>query len=480
MALTLRNLQKILSRSARGARVAIGSSDRDVIAGIVNLIDDEARFAAATINDGVAVNPCDCEVCRRGKNRVDIRSQIDAWTREHGPNTDLETLLREKLQEKTEQQQEENEQGEDGNGEQPEDGQPQPSQQGSGKEQDESEQGQPNSRAQQTGSAPGKPADSEQNVPAPPQVSPERQKLEQAKTEVAEALKEARKKPGDRKAEDAVSAAKKSLRKARKKASFNRAAMVSSPSLSARKSVASTHGRLQRVPQKLRSQMADLINRLVSQAGTTGEQLGHIPVLSANKLVRRMLVKRPLRNAFKEDSVSGRPVTLFLPDVSPSCAAQAQHACDLANAAGYAGVKGSDVLVLPHFNGLVNSDENLIPWFNGKPVATNPAEIKQIFADVCGGRSKFKVRVAVFIGDHDAVDQYGSIAALKTVRRVVWLHNFRDSWSQKDAQPVDVSSAGYLCPDWPPEVLDKLSMMSHCVTMSSMLSGFNKALKQHA
>jgi hypothetical protein len=217
--------------------------------------------------------------------------------------------------------------------------------------------------------------------------------------------------------------------------------------------------------------MAELINRLVEQGGTVGETTGPVPVLSAAKLVKRMVVRRPLPNALKEDTIAGRPVVLFLPDISPSCAEQAQPACDLANAAGYAGVSGSDVLVLPHFNGGVDSSEEYIPWFNGRPVATNPREVEKLFKDVCGGLSRYRVRVVVMLGDHDAVDRYGSIAELRSVTRVLWLHNA----STRSAQPEP--AAGRLLPRWSPAATEKLSMVAGCVDQSRMLRGFNMALK---
>lgn len=466
MSFTLRQLQKTLSHSRRrrGERVTSTSGQNaELLAQAARVAAGKKRFRKAFIRDGVAVNSCDCPDCAAAGRIADIQSKVDSWVSKYGPDADLSEVIAAETQ-----------QNQPGSGEgDGQSGQPQQTGgQNDGEGQGEPQQGQSEGNAQPTGSAPNQPA----KPTAQPGPTPEQQALQKAKAALDAAVQAARQQPNNALAKSALAQARQTLKSARKKASFHRAAMSSSPSLSARKRLATSHGRLRRVPQNLRSQMAELINRLVSQAGTSGSQLGTVPVLSANKLVKRMLVKRPLPNALKEDSVSGRPVTLFLPDVSPSCEAQAQIACDLANAAGYAGLTGSDVLVLPHANGVVEANEDYFPWLNGKPVTTNVAEIPQIFDDVCGGRSKFKVRVAVFIGDHDAVDHYGSVAALKTVLRVVWLHNYRDSSSWDSATPV--SAGSFLRPGWPSETDRKLSMMAGCTSMSSMLSGFDKAVKQ--
>lgn len=475
MSFTLRQLQKTLSKSRRDpASRATPTSGivAELIGQAARIATGNERFRRAFIRNGVAINACDCERCGGGKRNADIQSKIDSWANQYGSNAELSDVISAEMQKMSQQP---------GNGggsnggpgtPKPQDGNGSGSGQGEGTPNDEQSDG----NAQSTGSAPNQPATSSTQEPARPAQTPEQQLLQQVKKAHAEALRAARRQPQNTAARDALAKAKQLLKTARKKASFNQAAMASSPSISARKHLTSAHGRLRRVPQKLRSQMAELINRLVSQAGTTGSQLGPIPVLSARKIVNRMLVQRPLQNALKEDSVSGRPVTLFLPDVSPSCEKQAQIACDLANAAGHAGLTGSDVLVLPHANGTVDRSEEYFPWLNGKPITTNVAEIPQIFDDVCAGRSKFKVRVAVFIGDHDAVDHYQSVAALKTVLRVVWLHNYFDSSSRSGVTPVNAGS--FLRPGWSSETDRKLSMMAGCISTDSMLSGFDKAVKQ--
>lgn len=477
MSFTLRQLQKTLSHSKRqrGSRMTPMSGDNaELIGQAAKLATGKERFRRAFIRDGVAVNSCDCPRCAGVGRNADIQSKIDSWTSKYGPNAELRDVIAAEMQKTS------NQSGSGGDGDSGTPAQPHPPQQGG--HGSDGGHGEPNSEqpdngnAQPTGSAPNQPARDSAQAPAQPAATPEQQALQQAREAVAAAMRAARQQPKSATAQSALAQSRKLLKTARKRASFNHAAMSSSPSLSARKHLTSAHGRLRRVPQKLRSQMAELINRLVSQAGTTGSQLGPIPVLSARKLVNRMLVQRPLQNALKEDSVSGRPVTLFLPDVSPSCEAQAQIACDLANAASYAGLTGSDVLVLPHANGQVDRSEEYFPWLNGKPVTTDVAEIPQIFDDVCSGRSRFTVRVAVFIGDHDAVDHYGSVAALKTVLRVVWLHNYRDSSWRDCVTPVNTGS--FLRPEWHSDAARKLSMMAGCISMDSMLRGFDKAVKQ--
>lgn len=467
MSLTLRELQKMFSRSLRQPDARVVTSEAELLGNVVQFVTGKNRFRRAFVRGGAVVNACDCSRCSAAGRFADIRSRIDSWTGKYGPNADLRDVLAAEMSQQP--------QGGEGGGKQPDDAENgQSDSQGGGGEGDSPQDMQESGNAQSTGSAPNQPAN--QTTQNSASQTPEQQALKQAKSLLAAANKAARQQPQNSAAKAAVAQAKKLLKTARKQASFNEAAMTSSPSLSARKHLTSAHGRLRRVPQKLRSQMADLINRLVSRSGTTGSQLGPIPVLSARKLVNRMLVQRPLQNALKEDSVSGRPVTLFLPDVSPSCEAQAQIACDLANAASYAGLTGSDVLVLPHSNGHVDRSEEYFPWLNGKPVTTDVNEIPQIFDDVCGGRSRFTVRVAVFIGDHDAVDRYGSVAALKTVLRAVWLHNYRDSSWRDSVTPVDAGS--FLRPEWHSDADRKLSMMAGCISMTSMLSGFDKAVKQ--
>lgn len=463
MSLTLRQLQKLFSAVERDPNSYRGDEVDGMLGQLAQFVSGDDRWRRAVVGrDGDLVNKCRCSECKQaGTTLPNVRSHVDRWAREYGPNTDLmEVLVTEKKKQQG-QQPEDSEQGEQTQQDQ--------GQQGQGQE------GQTSNQTQTTGPASGEgdpaPRPTAQQPAETPKHVRQQQALEAAKSELKAALDAAAKKgkkPGD---DVAVKVAKSKLGQARKNLSFDKKAQAAGVSLTARKQVSRGLGRLQHVSQKLRNQMAELINRLVEQGGTVGENFGPVPVLSASKLVKRMVVRRPLPNALKEDTVSGRPVVLFLPDISPSCAEQAQPACDIANAAGYAGVSGSDVLVLPHYNGGVDSDEEYIPWFNGRPASTSHREAERLFNDVCSGQSCYRVRVVVMLGDHDAVDRYEEIALLRSVTRVLWLHN--DSTSSGRPEPAVAS----LLPGWRPEAMAKLSMVAGCVDQSRMLRGFDMALK---
>lgn len=476
---TLRQIQKILSLSSKSA----GVDFKHNLSALANFAAGHDRFRHTKVLNGEIVNRCSCDNCVTAGRAINVRSLVDSLVSKYGPHTDLATALSEEAARQQQQQQPPQQGNQQSGSGQSDKGQPEPqnnagssssSQQPASDSQSSPQPGQ----VRPTGSAPSpaQPVSAAQQAAALAKAETDRQKqaFQHAKREMERLAAAARKHGGGFKS--AYRDAKRQFRLARRKASHNAARVMAGPSLSARKHLSTAHGRLRRVPQNLRNQMAELINRLVSQSGTVGAQFGPIPVLSARKVVSRMLVKRPLQNALKEDSVSGRPVTLFLPDISPSCEQQAQISCDLANAAGYAGTTGSDVLVFPHFNGEVKAEEPYFPWMNGKPITTNVKEIPNLFHDVCAGRSRFKVRVVVCIGDHDAVDQYGSIAALKTVLRIVWLHNWADSGQRGRVEPVLAGSV--LSPGWSPDSMDKLSMVRGCVSLGSMLRGFDVALQQ--
>lgn len=200
-------------------------------------------------------------------------------------------------------------------------------------------------------------------------------------------------------------------------------AMSAKPSMQSRRKMAGARAKLHAVPPRLRAEVAELINRLVMR-GPAGGAPTPIPRYDKSKLVKRLLARRPLPNALQEDVIAGRPVTLLLPDISPSCARQAQTACDLANAAGYAGVPGSDVLIFPHSNGCVDGDDpSFLPWFNGRPLTVVSAEVPELFNAATEGTGVWRIEAVLAIGDHDAYRMYAAIADLPQVRRLVWLHN---------------------------------------------------------
>lgn len=473
MSLTLRQLQKMFSAAERGDDVD-NPYERE-LGRLGEFLTGNNRWRRASAGrDGSLQNNCTCAECRQaGKSLAGVRNIVDRWVREHGPRANLLEVIEDEKAAKQPQQGQGQGQGQSQKREQSAEGNGQSGQRGG------QGNGQPSgNQTQTTGPASDSAGDDSPSTnpalppkPALPEqtVNPNVAALEAAK----KALQETLQSKGKNAAEKAnqIRAAKKKMRMARRAVSFNATTEASGVSLLARRQVSRGLGRLGNVPQRLRARMADLINRLVEQGGTAGESFGPVPVLSATKLVKRMVVRRPLPNALKEDSIAGRPVTLFLPDISPSCAAQAQPACDLANAAGYAGVPGSDVLVLPHFNGGVDSGEEYIPWFNGKPAATNVTDARKLFEDVCTGQSCYRVKVVVFLGDHDAVERYGDIAQLKSVTRAVWLHNYSDR-----GMVAPVPAPAGLLPDWRPEAMAKLSMVSGCVDQPRMLKGFEIAL----
>lgn len=487
MSLTLRQVQKMFSASCKGGVNSIvrvpRQADRHTLGALAQHLGHE-RFTQAVVKSGFLHNPCDCSSCTGyGRECHTARPAVDRWVRKYGPNADLRQVLDAETSEKKQQQ------AGRGSGQESGQQQPQSNQQSQAQQagqqsggQGQSEAGNNAEQAQTTGPAPephpatapfSEPPRVQQPTPADKAKAKQlaaRDKIAAAKRALAAMRKNRRSATRAQ-----VYSAKRQLREARKQASFNKVAMASAPSLEARRQVAKANGRLRRVQPAIRSKMADLINRLVMRGGTAGDSPSPTPLLSAQKVVKRFLVRRPLSNAFKEDTITGRPVTVFLPDVSPSCEHQAQIACDLANAAGFAGVSGSDVLVFPHSNGCVEADASYVPWFNGKPMLTEIGQITSLFNAICAGNSRFRVRVAVLLGDHDAVDRYGEIAALRSVLRVIWLHNYGDPDGRSGLPPVMAEKT--LLPAWSPEAMKKLTMVSGCGGQKTMLQGFELALR---
>jgi hypothetical protein len=474
---TLRQMQRLFSAAAR-KNTALAGEGLDALDAFLSGRDwqpgDAVRFScAAAWPDGTIAERCPCRDCRNRGVVEGARRWVDRLVRTFGPNADLEDLLRQRQKSNQRQQQQRRREPGSGQPSQGQSSQDQPSQ--DQPSQDQPSQGQPDSaetdaaedaarEAAEQAAAAKKAADDAAAKAAAEETAEKRRRL---RDQAAAAKAEAKTVKSSR----SRRRAKSKLRHARRALSHDAKKEATGVSLRARKQVSRGLARLNNVPTPLKTQMANLISRLVAQGGTAGERLGPVPVLSATKLVKRLVVRRPLPNALKEDIVTGRPVILFLPDISPSCAKQAQPACDLANAAGYAGVRGSDVLVLPHFNGMVDSDEEYIPWFNGRPAAKTSADARSLFAEVCGGRSKFVIRVAVFVGDHDAVEQYLSTASIPSITRVLWLHND----ATKSGRPEPAPSS--IVPQWPADVLRKLSMVSGCCDLKTMLQGFDAALK---
>ena len=468
MSLTLRKLQRMLSKSAKTIRDVKFTDPREraeFAAFIKGKYAEE--FTHPVLRQTNVREECPCGNC--GPRTVNnITALIDRLTKRHGHRATLSQLL--EPRNKFGQQQA-------GGGKSKGEPQEEPQQAPSG--------GFDPPPARDTAAEPPQP---EKWEPTPPEAETpkpktERENLSDEEKDLREQLAQLEKQKADAKARGGLKASaidlaikktRKQLKDARKKASkiSGVAGIENGPSLEARRRAAGTHGRLRVVPPQLRNKTAELINRLVHESGAAGDRLTPIPILSARKVVKRMLVRRPLGNAFKEDSNAGRPVTLFLPDVSPSCARQAQAACDVANAAGYAGVSGSDVLVFPHSNGEV--EEDYVPWFNGRPNLANLTKTIAMFSEITSGRSRYNIRVVVAIGDHDAVGLYQEIAALKKVVRVVWLHNMPAGHRRPTVVPSDANN---LYGDgWTDETRNKVTMIYGCVDQAAILGGLELAL----
>lgn len=455
--ITLRQFQKLFSAAARQkAGFHFETQEQSAVLGdVLSTLRGTTPAVAGAVNyrgDLVDMGECTCHECQRELSVKKLRPRIDSWARKYGPDADIMDVLAQEPTGTPESGESRREDGAEKHGNDPNSA-------GDG-------EGEGDAQNDANSDSPGSPADDK-----PPAQSPQQQKLAAARQALQAAAASLAENPQSAQAQRALQAANQQMKQTRAEASYDSSGEAAGISLVARKNVSRGVARLRNVPPPLRQKMAELINRLVAQGGVTGETLGPIPVLSAKKLVKRMVVRRPLANALKEDIVTGRPVTLFLPDISESCAEQAQPACDLANAAGYAGLPGSDVLVMPHYNGNVKSRINFVQWFNGKPAATKIDDAVALYKQVCRGESRFKVRVAVFVGDHDAVDQYGDVAELPTVTRVIWLHPYYLPKGLIAPAPAK------LLPKWAPDAMAKLSMIAGCIDKPSMLAGFDMALR---
>lgn len=471
---TLRHLQRYISSAART------NLDRY----FRSLPPDTRREANAFLGtmfgpgtEGVRILPAGSLVTydAGGNKRVyhDFRSRVDKLVRQHGPNRTLSSFLPPPPKPP--------EQPSSGNENQRSSGQQQARPQ-SGQNSGESpspQSGQPQSGSPQAGKPNPQPEAEEPWVPTPPAPPPPPKPLSEAEkqAQTLESLRQQLEDIRQQKKESAGEMAKQieKMKKAEIKAARKRQSRIAckhgketGPSIQARQRAAGTCGRLRKVSPKLRARVADLINQLVDIKGSAGDSLITIPVLSARKVVKRLVVRRPLGNAFKEDSNAGRPVTLFLPDVSPSCSRQAQIACDISNAAGYAGVSGSDVIVFPHSNGAVESE--YVPWFNGQPKMVSRKEVSTLFHDLTLGQTPYEIRAVVAVGDHDAYNLYRSIAARVGVKRFVWLHNLP---SRTGPTVVPPTLHGH---EWPSTALDKTTMVVGCRDEESILRGLELSL----
>ena len=477
MGLTLRQLQRMLSASVKNPDTLLGAGTHGLT--MLAQLWGGATFSHAGVKNGCVVNACACQNCRRNPADpvTNVQNFADSLCRQYGPNASLSGVLSKMMRQRRQ-----------GSG-----------QGGSGESDDEQSDDEQSDDEQSDGSESGsQPSQNDPRAEEKAREAADAWRDEEARQQRLEELnRRAAAADRDRRAAEAKAAAaklaaakqavksakagkqslsfaKRALKSARRIAAMTTMGAAGGPSLQARREIAQANGRLRRVPSKLRARMAELINRLVGSSGAAGGVASPIPVYDSRKLVKRMLVKRPLPNALKEDVVTGRPVTLFLPDISPSCAAQAQDACDVANAAGYAGVSGSDVLVLPHSNGCVREyEDSYVPWFNGKPVDLRQAEWERLFTQIVEGRSKYRIRVVVAVGDHDAAEMYEQLAALKSVMRLVWLHN--DAVEGNRGPHVCRQPTEYL--GWSQDLIRKTTLVWGCDKQSQMIRGLDLALK---
>lgn len=472
MAATLRQLQRWLHASRASPRGSFGEANAEDIGQFAGwLRGDSTSFAVC--RNGQLASTCDCENCNSDGPYVDARVSrlVDSLAKKHGAGTTLAALTQQAPPEGFKNPNGDKAEGDGEDGEDGEGGENAGQGDGDGQESDDESDGE---------SGDGQPSSQPQRE-TPEQASRRygREVAEERKKKLEDIQQQLKNQPANasrEQQEDLMRRARQAkgrLKSARAMASKGKG---DGPSLQARKRISGTHGRLQKVSPALRAEMATLINMLVGQGRAAGGQMGPIPVLSPRKLVSRMLVQRPLANALKEDVVTGRPVTLFLPDVSPSCALQAQAACDVANAAGYSGVSGSDVLVFPHSNGLVDEyADEYVPWFNGKPATTDRKEIKRLFNEVTTGKGKWRVRAVVIIGDHDGEYLYRQLAEFKRIARLIWLHN--ESRASKRGELKLADNGDNRLYAWQPKSLQKLSMVYGCVTQPHMVKGLKMALQ---
>ena len=459
MAVTLRQMQRWLHASKQNPTSEFAGDSVEEVGQFAGWLRGDST-SHGVIKNGTITSGCDCEHCSQTP-LVDARvsSLVDSLAKKHGANTLLSFLYAESPPEGFK-----NPDGDEGEEKSGSPEQPGQSGQGDG-------EGSDNNEPPDESEAGSRPSQQES-----PQQAAQRRRdqegLQAAKAALQKLQEEVKARPDSTLLKKQIKSGKKALKNARRAASFGTG---SGPSLETRKQIAGAHGRLQKVSPALRAEMAALINLLVGQGKAAGGQMGPTPVLSAKKLVTRMLARRPLANALKEDIVTGRPVTLFLPDISPSCAAQAQAACDVANAAGYSGVAGSDVLVFPHSNGCVDEyADEYVPWFNGKPYTTDRPTIARLFDEVTTGKGKWRVRAVVIIGDHDGASLYSQIADLKRIARMIWLHNEQCSSSRQ----IELAEKGdHRLYGWQPKSEDKVSMVYGCVTQPHMVKGLKMALQ---
>lgn len=473
---TFRQMQRWLHRSEKATRpvhttMRDGQELHKLVSFLSGQYSPKKEYVTSTyFSHGLATNGCDCEDCMSHYDGLlggeQLKKLLDAMARKFGPDKDVGQFFQELEQQ---QRQEQQEQSDDDSDESSEDDDADSAveaaiAQAAANRAAAKEAAKPTTAPPTPGQAAQKEADAQADARAEraqeaenlrKQIAAMQQQMQARGNESFDAQ--------DQNARDArtISRLRQRLKIARKVQSVN---LKSSPSLHARRGVSRGLGRLRKVDAKTRAKMADLINRILGK-GLAGGQLTPIPVTDPRRLVKRMLSRRPLSNSYKEDSNSGRPAILFLPDISPSCAAQAQVACDIANAAGYAGVSGADVLVMPHFNGDIDSScEEYMPWMNGRPLTLFRKEQEALFSDATQGR-RFNVRAVVIIADHDGEWLYKQLVELPKIQQVIWLHNY-------SARQPEIARNQFL---WPNANTPKMTAVVGCTDAPTIMRGLELA-----
>lgn len=474
--LTFRQMQRMLHLSKGGNYYPPEKHQQEMVqlarflSGLNPMVNDGPRDLH--ISQGHITTACDCSDCRNAVRDLvggdKLKKLVDAMARKFGPSRSIQSFLNELLG-RPEQMQS------GGEGE-PGDNQGEASdpalekmlaQMAAAQAADQmASEGEPRSaKTDQQQSKENLDAAARQQDRRNQSVEEAKAKLEELQKKLQEATKSGEHPVVTNPLERRISQQRKDLKSRRKAASGTK--MGSQPSLTARKGVSRGLGRLRRVDVKTRQRMALLINRILGM-GKAGDQLTPIPVTDHRRLVKKMLSRRPLTNAFKEDSDSGRPAILFLPDISPSCAAQAQPACDIANAAGYAGVPGADVLVMPHFNGDIDSScEEYMPWCNGRPMTLRREEQSKLFTEATSG-DRFNIRAVVIVGDHDGEWLYKQMADQPKIRQIIWLHNLTAA-----GKPARYAGGNWF--SWPQADTKKVCLVTGCINAESMMQGLEVA-----
>jgi hypothetical protein len=104
MSFTLRQLQRLFSAAERG--VLDLERDSDDLGKLGAFATGNERWRRAEVMpDGSLRTSCNCAECRQaGKTAAGVRSMVDRWAREYGPNADLREVIMQELAKRQPQQ----------------------------------------------------------------------------------------------------------------------------------------------------------------------------------------------------------------------------------------------------------------------------------------------------------------------------------------------------------------------------------------